>query len=220
MALVSDLAIVGYHDEPVPNRFIRHEGDADHLAILLPGFGYTSDMPLFYYAENLLTERGADLLRVEYAYNRRPEFAGLPRDERLRWLIADAVAAYRTGLAQRPYRQLTLVGKSLGTLAMAHLLMVEALPPGRVRAVWLTPLLGEERVRTQITHWSGPSLFVIGTDDPHYRAQWLDDLGNAGQNEAVVIDRADHGLDVPGDAVASAEAVLRVVRALSAFLAA
>ena len=74
MATATTLTIHGYRDEPVPNRFLRPEGAIDHLAVLLPGFGYTLDMPLFYYAENLLLERGWDVLRVEYAYNKRPEF--------------------------------------------------------------------------------------------------------------------------------------------------
>src|SRR5215217_6235864 len=77
MATSTTLSIQGYRDQPVPNRFLRPQGAIDHLAVLLPGFGYTLDMPLFYYAENLLLERGWDILRVEYAYNERPEFQNL-----------------------------------------------------------------------------------------------------------------------------------------------
>ena len=73
MATVETLAIRGFGDLPVPNRLLRPEGAIDCLAVLLPGFGYTLDMPLFYYAESLLLERGWDVLRVEYAYNRLPE---------------------------------------------------------------------------------------------------------------------------------------------------
>jgi predicted alpha/beta-hydrolase family hydrolase len=101
MATSTTLTIQGYRDEPVPNRFLRPEGAIDHLALLLPGYGYTLDMPLFYYAEKLLLERGWDVLRVEYAYNTRPEFQTLPKSERDRWLLADTTAAWRAGLGQR-----------------------------------------------------------------------------------------------------------------------
>ena len=72
MATATTLTIQGYRDEAVPNRFLRPQGAINHLAVLLPGFGYTLDMPLFYYAQNLLLERGWDVLRVEYAYNTPP----------------------------------------------------------------------------------------------------------------------------------------------------
>ncbi len=58
MATATTLTIHGYRGEAVPNQFLRPEGAIDHLAVLLPGFGYTLDMPLFYYAGNLLLERG------------------------------------------------------------------------------------------------------------------------------------------------------------------
>jgi predicted alpha/beta-hydrolase family hydrolase len=124
----------------VPNRFLHTKGASDQLAVLLPGLGYTLDMPLFYYAENLLQERGWHVLRVEYAYNTRPEFQTLPKLERDRWILADTTAAWRAGLSQRTYERVVLIGKSLGTLAMGHLLTLADLPPN-VGAVWLTPLL-------------------------------------------------------------------------------
>jgi predicted alpha/beta-hydrolase family hydrolase len=218
MATSTTLTIRGYRDEPVPNRFLRPEGAIDHLAVLLPGFGYTLDMPLFYYAEKLLLERGWDVLRVEYAYNTRPEFQTLPKSERDRWLLADTTAAWRAGLGQRTYERVVLIGKSLGTLAMGHLLTLAA-PPPTVGAVWLTPLLGEERLRQQIQQYGGPSLFVIGTADPHFEPVVLEKMQVATIGEAVVVRNADHGMDIPGNPIASVRAVERVVEALSRFLA-
>jgi predicted alpha/beta-hydrolase family hydrolase len=218
MAMSTTLTIRGYRDEPVPNRFLRPEGAIDHLALLLPGYGYTLDMPLFYYAEKLLLERGWDVLRVEYAYNTRPEFQTLPKSERDRWLLADTTAAWRAGLGQRTYERIVLIGKSLGTLAMGHLLTLVA-PPPAVGAVWLTPLLAVERLRQQIVQYGGPSLFVIGTADPQFEPVALEMMQVATTGEAVVVKNADHGMDIPGDPIASVRAVERVVEALSRFLA-
>ncbi|MDF2762600.1 MAG: hypothetical protein K0S83_1334 [Thermomicrobiales bacterium] len=217
MATATTLTIQGYRDEAVPNRFLRPQGAINHLAVLLPGFGYTLDMPLFYYAQNLLLERGWDVLRVEYAYNTHPEFQTLPEMERNQWLLADTTAAWRAGLGQQTYDRVVLIGKSLGTLAMGHLLTM-ADPPPNVGAVWLTPLLAEERLRQQISQYGGPSLFVIGTADPHFDPVVLEKMQVATIGEAVVVRNADHGMDIPGDPIASVRAVERVVEALSRFL--
>jgi predicted alpha/beta-hydrolase family hydrolase len=217
MATTTTLSILGNRGEAVPNRFLRPEGAIDHLAVLLPGFGYTLDMPLFYYAENLLLDRGWDVLRVEYAYNTRPEYQALPEPERDRWLLEDATAAWRAALDQRTYERVVLIGKSLGTLAMGHLLTAPD-SPSTVGAIWLTPLLSEERLRQQIRGYGGPSLFVIGTADPHFDPVVLEEMQVATIGEAVVVKNADHGMDIPGDPIASVRALERVVEALCRFL--
>lgn len=185
--------------------------------MLLPGLGYTCDMPLFYYAESMLLDAGADVLRVEYAYRLRPDFRDLPADERLRWLVADASAALQAGLERRPYRRVTLVGKSLGTLAMGRLL--GELSGRDVRTVWLTPLLLDEDLRTRMRRHRGPALIAIGDTDDHHEPTVLDDLREATSAEVVVAQGADHSLDVPDDHVASVAAVGRVVAAMRAFIA-
>lgn len=211
------LPIVGYGGEPVPNEFLRQEGGADHLALLLPGFAYTCDMPLFYHAENVLLDAGIDVLRVEYGYHRRPDVVAASEEEQRRRLFADVAAAWRAGTAQRPYATVTLIGKSLGTLAMGHLLAELPTTMG-VCAVWLTPLLRDDDLRGRMRRFPGPSLVAIGTADPHHDAALLDELGGSPGCEAVVVGGADHSLDVPGDPVGSVRAVERVVAALVAFV--
>jgi len=133
--------------------------------------------------------------------------------------LADATAAYRTGLTQREYAEVTLVGKSLGTLAMGHLLTTEKRPANRMRAVWLTPLLRQESLRQQIRRYGGPSLFAIGSADPQYEAALRAEVQEARGGEVVVVEVADHSMDIPGDSVGSGEAVEQGVRALQGFLA-
>lgn len=116
------LEIVGHCGDPVPNTFWRQRGETAHVGVVLPGAGYTCQMPLLYYPTRLLLGAGADVLQVEYAYLGQAAFRALPDDEQERRFFADVEAALRTGAAQRAYGRLTLVGKSLGTLAMGHLL--------------------------------------------------------------------------------------------------
>ena len=211
------LAITGYRDEPVPHTFLRQDEHARHVAILLPGIGYTCDMPLLYYPSRLLLARGADVLRVEYAYQQRADFKTATADEQGRWVVADVTAACQAVLAQRDYEQITFVAKSLGTLALGPMLTAEQ-RLARAHVVWLTPLLRIDHVRTDIARWGGHSLFVIGTADPYYDAAYLAEVQSATGGETVVVDGADHSLEIEGDVLRSLEAMVQVMRAAQQFV--
>jgi hypothetical protein len=217
MAAAKTLEINGYRGAPVPHTFFQQEKEADHLAILLPGVGYSAHMPLLYYPLRLSLDLGADALRVEYAYAARAEYGALSAQEQARWLLTDVTAACRAALAQRRYREITLVGKSLGTLAMGHLLTAEP-DLSRAQAIWLTPLLWNEPLRTQIQRARPRSLFAIGTADTHYNAAYLAELKAATGGEAVVVEGANHSLEIAGDVMGSLRALERVMRAVQAFL--
>lgn len=211
------LDIAGHRGKQVPNTFFRQEV-AHHAAIVLPGFGYTCDMPLLYYSVLVMLDAGADVLQVEYSYSRQEEYRGLPQVEREQWLFADAAAACDAILSPRTYSLVTLIGKSIGTRAMGHVITTD----GRLahaRAVWLTPLLRDERLREQMQRQGGPTLFVVGTEDSHYDASFLTEVQEATGGETVVIQGGDHSLEIAGDTLKSLDALVQTVRALQTFLA-
>lgn len=158
------------------------------------------------------------MVRVESGEDPRPEFGAASEEGRRRWLVADAAAAMRIGLAPRPDETVTLVGTSLGTLAMGPLLAEHSTTP-RFRAVSLTPLLRDDALRGQMRRFGGPALVAIGTADPHHDPAWLADVCAAPRCSAVVVEATVHPLDVAGDPLASVRAVGRVIAALGAFLA-
>ncbi len=219
MAQYLQLDITGYQGRPVPNELVRPEGSTNRLAILLPGFAYTCDMPLFYYAESLCVATGVDVLRVEYAYNTIPGFLTLPDNETDRWLAADVTAAYRTAIAQHPYRELILIGKSIGTMAMAYLLTMADRFAGPVRAVWLTPAFGLPHLTELMVRCSDPSLIVIGDADHHYDPAALARLRETTSPEVLVIPGADHSLELPGDLAGSIAVLRQTMEAVERFLA-
>jgi hypothetical protein len=211
------LDIRSHRGQAVPNTFFAQNSETHHLAVVFPGLGYTAHMPLLYYPRRLLLERGADVLLVEYDYRERVDFR-MPRDpERDRWFFDDVAAACKAGLGQRPYSGVTLVGKSLGTLAMGYLLTEDA-RLSRARCVWLTPLLRDDRLRAQMRRAGGHSLFVIGTADSHYNPAYLEEVRLASGGESVVIQGADHGLEIEGDTVGSIRAVEQIIRVMQQFL--
>jgi dienelactone hydrolase len=216
MFSVKALEIVGYRNERVPNTFFEHKEGAHHLAILLPGLGYTCQMPLLYYPNKLLREMGADVLQVEYAYNRRADYQAASDEEQEQWLFADVTAACHVALAQRAYRDITLIGKSLGTLAMMRLLAMEW-DLIEANVIWLTPLLKRERLRHILRHHTGRGLTVIGGADPHYDEQWVNDIRALPTHKVCVVDGANHSLEM-GDMPQTIQALERIMQTIQKFL--
>lgn len=205
----------GYRGEPVPNRLIRQRDGASHLAILLPGRGYTVDMPLLYYPRTYLMDQGADVLLVEYNYT-RDEHASLPPDDLRAWLNTDVDVVVDAALAGRAYSRITLIGKSLGTYAMAHLLATDI----RLRdaaCMWLTPIIHDQAVYQWMSR-PHRALFAIGTRDPLYDAGLIQDAARKSGGVSVVVDDADHGLSIERDMLASVRALETVMQVAQEFL--
>ena len=218
MYSIETLNIRGSQNEAVANTFFRQKQETRHVAILLPGLNYTAHMPVVYYPGQLLVARGADVLRVEYTYSRQPGFQALPDVEQDQWFRADVSAAFDAALAQRDYKRVILVGKSIGTLAVGYLLTTKTwlLQP---ECVWLTPLLQNEQLCAQIKQVRHRALFVIGTSDPQYEQAKLAEVEKATGGESIVIDGADHSLEIGGDVVLSIRAMQRVVEGIQKYLA-
>lgn len=217
MYSISRLAIRGYRGESVPVTFFQQSVGSKHVAILLPGISYTCQMPLMYYLTGLFLGMNADALWVEYAYAQRRDFRTLPDDEQERWLLADVTAAWHAALAKGSYSTITLCGKSIGTIAMGHLLSTDSrLAPAR--AVWLTPVLKDERLRSQILATKQRSLLVIGTADANYDAGFVKKLEALGNWDVVVLEGADHSLEIKDDVFRSLPVMEQVMRRIHTFL--
>jgi hypothetical protein len=172
-------------------------------------------MPPLYYTGLVLLEQGADLLRVDYAYY-QTNFMQQAETERDRWISSDVLAACAAGLSQRSYEKITLVGKSLGTLAMGHLLADPRFQGAT--CLWFTPLLTVEWLCSRIEQLQPPSLFIIGTADQFYKPEILEHLEQVTGGRVTVIEGANHGLEIPGDIPRSLMALNQMVVAVQEFL--
>jgi predicted alpha/beta-hydrolase family hydrolase len=217
MHSIETLKIMNSHNEQVPNTFFRQKSEARHLAVLLPGLGYTSQMPVMYYPCLALLAKGADVLRGDYNYVRHADFMALPPDERRRQAAADALAVYSGAIGQREYNTVTLVGKSIGTYAMGHLITTVTYLP-QLQCIWLTPLLKHEHLLSQIKQVKHKALFVTGTSDPYFDKANLEDLLNTTGGESVIIEGADHSLEVEGDPIKSLKALELMMNGITKFI--
>ena len=66
---IETLDVQGF-DALVPNNYWSKGSDT--LLIMLPGLGYTNDMPLLFYLHEIAINRGFDVLQVNYDYRRVP----------------------------------------------------------------------------------------------------------------------------------------------------
>lgn len=212
-----ELSIVGHHGASVPHTLYRQDGDTGHLAMVLPGLRYSCDMPLLYYPTEILLALGADVLLVEYDYRQPWKDDTLSLEDKLAHLYDDVSAAARAALAQRDYATFTVIGKSLGTFAITHLLESGlALKPQA--CIYLTPLLVNEQKGSETIRACPRKLLVAGTADRYYNPDLLAEVVEATRSEVLLIEGADHSLEHPGDAVRSVQALERVVRRIEEFL--
>lgn len=206
---IDSLNVRGY-DAPVPNE--HWTIGSDTLLVMLPGLGYTNQMPLMFYLHELALGRKWDVLQVNYDYRSMPrETSGEEWSARM---MADVQPAIDAALATRNYKQVVLAGKSIGTRAMTTLL---ARGFDKATAlIWLTPLLVVEQIRDTLKA-HGPSVAIFGDQDYAVADVDLSLLSQAGVR-MIVMPGGDHGMMIKGDVPASVAALAQVMRELDIWL--
>lgn len=209
------LAAPGYKGQQVPNTFVTQPNPTGHLGIILPGYRHSADMADLHYAGRILMEQGADLLRVEYRYY-QTDYLNQSETEQNQRISEDVFAVCNACLAFRLYDKITLVGKSLGTRGMGFLLGDERFQ--KAGCVWSTPPLTNEWLCSRIEQIRPRSLFMMGTADDYYKPEKLKHLAGVTNGRAVIIEGANHGLEVPESIPKSLVGLGQIVQALQAFL--
>jgi len=217
MTQTVQLEILGMDGKQIPNTFLQQEQDTRHLALILPGIRYTGHMPVLYYPRMLLAQRWVDVLNLDADYSHL-DLKSRSRDQALEPVYQDAAAALRVGMAQRDYVRVTLIGKSLGTWSMGRLVVEGQHLPNRVDCVWLTPMLNNPAWRELVVCGKRLNLIVTGTADPYYRAAALNEIEHSIGCYKMVVDGADHLLEIPGNATESLKVLQRLIKILDAFL--
>jgi pimeloyl-ACP methyl ester carboxylesterase len=182
------------------------------LALILPGARYTPAHPLLYHTSAALLAQGFSVAAAWWKES--PGQAGMGGVEALRARLGHDVEEI-IFTAGRDAEELLLVGKSLGTVAMAEVAARGAHPDAR--GIWLTPLLGEPSVADAIGRAGPRALVVLGSADPA-RAETALELARSAGARVVEIAGADHGLEL-ADPIASIEALREAVEAVVEFTA-
>jgi len=217
MYLFESIEITGYNGKQLPNTYFKLKGFSEKLALVFPGRGYTSQGPLLHYTINLLLENRVNVLSVDYAYWNNQEFNSLEWEEKQSWLYADVEEAYKAALDNIDAEVRVLVGKSLGTLAIGHLLDTFSETKG-CRVIWHTPLIKMPHLVKQISKHHPYSIFVIGTSDPHYDEDILYQIKSATGGNLVAVDNANHSMEVQGGVIDSLEVMNEIIEGIRQFM--
>jgi hypothetical protein len=180
-----------------PGRAIRHDGDAERCAVLLPGQFYPTRAPALWFAREAAMHRGWSAIEVLGEPGEQDDPLGWERE--CAWQAIDAAGR----------AQVLVIGKSLASLLAGEIAERE-LP-----AVWLTPLLGEASVIDGLAATGRPALLASGEADPTWR---LDALPENPMIEVLDLPGADHAVQVPGDLRASLDALTRLVDGITRFV--
>ncbi len=217
MINVSELELTGFKGQPVGGKYFKQEEPTHHLAIMFPGYGYTCDRALLHYSMQLLLNQGADVFQVNYAFGSKPGFWQSGEETRAIWFGADAAVAMQAVLEKGDYAQITIVGKSLGTLAVGHLAntmpqMIDA------RTIFFTPLLKNPRLVQQIISAKGEVLLAVGTEDNLHAPDTLQVIQAARKVDVIEVIGGDHSLEIKGDVKRSLEMLTKVMEGVDQFL--
>lgn len=201
----------------VPNTFFRQEEQTKHLALILPGLNYSCDMPLLYYAAQVMLAAGADVVQVKYDYSQSQSGRGFSLKEILPRMRMDCVQTAQLALQQRDYEHLTLIGKSLGTLAIP-LLLDAGLSVQPQICIFQTPILNEMLPALGSIRQCPHTLHVIGTQDPYYNPALIEEFRTPEHDNFMLVEGANHSLEIPWELMKSLTILENVVDRMREFI--
>ena len=185
----------------------RVEGAPDRVALLIPGYGYSPDRPLLHFAGAVFQKYGWTTQQVWWP-ERPPQQDGEDFDlwsARLRSFVR---AHLEQVLERETAPTIALAGKSMGTFAAAT--AADRDLPG----LWLTPVLRDSELPGDLRRGSAPFLLVGGSADP----VWDPAVARSFGRPVHEAEGADHGLEISGDPVRSADILRDATAAMDAFV--
>ncbi|TWT05480.1 alpha/beta hydrolase [Planococcus sp. CPCC 101016] len=209
-----DNKVVGYKGIEVPYTVVLTADYTKKLAIFLPGAGYTAKSPLFHFAEEIFLNEHYDVLRVNYRYTDKAynEFTMKELDEAI---VHDVRLVIKEVLKGRNYQDFYLVGKSLGTIAMA----AEIKRPefSEAKAIWVTPLLNQQEVLDTMVNSENPAQCYIGDKDRYYSPGAYELLKKNPNLESTLLPDINHRLDCENDPLKSIDALKQIIAGIKKF---
>lgn len=209
---VTDGHVIGKNGIPVPFSYLQPDSSSDTLVILLPGYGYTNDSPMFRYTTELCIENGLSVLEVNYNY----------RDERYdsvdvnKAIVDDVRLVIDQILHSDSVEQYIIVGKSLGTVAMASELTRNVFHDAKL--VWLTPLLKQDDIYEAIQSHKGKQLILMGTADQHYVDERMKRLEHLALTELEIVEEMNHSLEYTGETYRSLRLLETLLKRVEQFI--
>jgi hypothetical protein len=97
-------------------------------------------------------------------------------------------------------------------------LITNEMIPESTKVIWLTPLLNDKKLRDEMKQHGNLSLFICGTADPYYEAKYMTEIQTATQGQVLLIDNADHLLNIVDDVNRSIYELGNIIDNIKAFV--
>lgn len=209
-----DSKVIGFKEIEVPYTVVLTEDYTKKLAIFLPGAGYTAKSPLFHFAEEIFLNKNYDVLRINYQYTNKAynEFTMKELNEAI---VHDVRLVINEALKGRNYQEFYLIGKSLGTIAMAAEMKRPAF--SEAKAIWVTPLLNQQEVIDTMVNSKNPAQCYIGDKDRYYSPGAYELLKTNPNLESTLLPEINHRLDCEIDPLKSIDALKQIMAGIKNF---
>jgi len=211
---ISKKTVLGYKNISVSYQLFQPEQASGQLAIMFPGRGYTVQGPLFHYSTGVFLNKGFDVLHVNYDYTTE-ESNAMELDEHIKQISIDVNAVMDQVLSTSTYDNYTLIGKSIGTIALSSIVQRNEFADARV--IWLTPLLHLDVVFDQMLSATQPGLSIIGDQDPCYIKDRFDQLATIENMTSILMPGTEHSLNYADKPIESIDVLKKVISEISAF---
>lgn len=206
--------VAGYKEKPVDYLLFKQDMQSNSIAVMFPGRGYTAQAPLFHYSTGVFLNKGFDVLHVNYDYTSE-ESNSMSLDEHITQITEDVKAVMDRVLESHSYENHTLIGKSIGTIALSSIVDREELSKAKV--VWLTPLLQLDTVFNKMIESLSAGLCIIGDKDPCYISERYEQLYTKENILCLLIPGTEHSLNYADNPIESIDVLKRVITEINKF---
>lgn len=194
----------------IPFRLIEQQETADHLVIILPGAGYTTQAPLLHFTTSLFYTKGFDVLHINYSFSKQ-ELSYLSEKD----FTIEIQRTIGKAIENKKYKNIFVVAKSIGTIALSYLLHNKMLKDAKT--IWLTPLLQRDDVFKAMVTSENKGLCIIGDKDSCFIAERFEKLKNNRQLTFHLVEGGNHSLELDGLPIESVEILKGVLMEISNF---
>ncbi|MCA1031685.1 alpha/beta hydrolase [Bacillus timonensis] len=194
----------------IPFRLIEQNEEVDHLVIVLPGAGYSTQAPLLHFTTGLFYNKGFDVLHINYSFSSQEMSTLNERD-----LARGVQLAIDNAIQNKKYSNYYVVAKSIGTKVLSYLLDHAMLKDAKV--VWLTPILQNDDVFSTMLNSGNKGLCVIGDNDSCFIVDRFEKLRHNQNLTLKVVEGGNHGLELDGEPIKSIDVLKNVISEMGEF---
>ncbi|MGL4343865.1 MAG: hypothetical protein ACRCTE_01570 [Cellulosilyticaceae bacterium] len=202
---MSDQFIQSHWGAELKGRFTSQQ--SNKLCIVLPGIAYLLDRSYLDYSKQLAVELGYDVLEVEYGFQVSRSAFDVPTEFDI--MVEETLRVIDKHIKES-YKHVLVIGKSIGTAVQIK--VNEHLKEREVHNIAISPI-----DKTAHMGVLPNTLVVTSLSDPLLSPEALDKIDASGI-EVVLIEGANHALDIAGDVIQTVSQLERVLQKEKEFI--